>query len=67
MKLLIRKLPFYSQAKWRNSVYELKNRKQTVIFENLVNFVRKEAKKANEPMLQQRSYEQSNTCETITK
>ena len=50
MKLLVRKLPFYLQEKWRNCVYELKNRKQTVKFENLVNFVRKEAKKANDPI-----------------
>ena len=50
MKLLIRKLPFYLQEKWRNIVYELKDRKQTVKFENLVNFVRKEAKKANDPI-----------------
>ena len=47
MKLLIRKLPFYLQEKWRNIVYELKDKKQTVKFENLVN---KEAKKANDPI-----------------
>nr|XP_034339443.1 uncharacterized protein LOC105341007 [Crassostrea gigas] len=50
MKLLIRKLPFYLQEKWRNVVYELKDRKQAVTFQNLVNFVRKEAKKANDPI-----------------
>lgn len=44
------KLPFYLQEKWRNVVYELKDRKEAVTFQNLVNFVRKEAKKANDPI-----------------
>lgn len=43
MKLLNRKLPFYLQEQWRNVVYELKDRKEAVTFQNLVNFVRKEA------------------------
>lgn len=50
MKPLIRKLPFNWQGKWRNVVYELKDKKESVKFQNLVNFVRKEAKKANDPI-----------------
>lgn len=50
MKLLIRKLLFYLQEKWRNVVYELKDKKEAVKFQNLVNFFRKEAKKANDPI-----------------
>ncbi|XP_062566787.1 uncharacterized protein LOC134229094 [Saccostrea cucullata] len=50
MKLIIKKLPFYLQEKWRNVVYELKDRRKVVKFENLVKFVRKEAKKANDPI-----------------
>ena len=50
MKLLIRILPFYLQEKWRNIFYKLKDTKQAVKFQNLGNFVRKEAKKANDPI-----------------
>ena len=50
MKLLIKKLPFYLQEKWRNIVYDLKDKRETVRFQNVVNFVRKEAKKANDPI-----------------
>lgn len=50
MKLLIRKLPFYLQEKWRNVVNELKDKKEAVKFQNLVSFVRKEAKKENDPI-----------------
>ena len=50
MNLLIKKLLFYLQEKWRTIVYELKDRKQTLKFENLVNFVRKEAKNTYDPM-----------------
>ncbi|XP_061191629.1 uncharacterized protein LOC133199818 [Saccostrea echinata] len=50
MKLIIKKLPFYLQEKWRNVVYELKDRREVLKFENLVKFVRKESKKANDPI-----------------
>ncbi|XP_062610669.1 uncharacterized protein LOC134272455 [Saccostrea cucullata] len=35
MKLIVKKLPFYLQEKWRNVVYELKDRREVVKFENL--------------------------------
>ena len=50
LKLLIQKLPFYMQEKWRNVVYETKSRKNIVTFSNLVEFVKKETKKANDPV-----------------
>ncbi|VDI74707.1 Hypothetical predicted protein [Mytilus galloprovincialis] len=50
LKLLIQKLPFYMQEKWRNVVYETKSRKNIVTFSHLVEFVKKEAKKANDPV-----------------
>lgn len=50
LKLLVRKLPFYLQEKWRNIVYETKSRHQTVKFQQLVEFVKRESKKANDPV-----------------
>ncbi len=50
LKLLVRKLPFYMHDKWRSIVYDIKERKQVVKFHNFVSFVRKEAKKAMDPV-----------------
>ncbi|VDI06661.1 Hypothetical predicted protein [Mytilus galloprovincialis] len=50
LKLLIQKLPFYMQEKWRNVVYETKSRKNIVTFSHLVEFVKKDSKKANDPV-----------------
>lgn len=50
LKQLVKKLPYYLHEKWRNIVYELKQRKEIVKFHHLVNFVHKEAKKATDPI-----------------
>jgi hypothetical protein len=49
LKSLVKKLPYYLHEKWRNVVYELKDRKQLVRFQHLVDFVHK-AKKATDPI-----------------
>ena len=50
MKTLVRKLPFNLQDKWRNIVYETKSQRRTLLFSQLVDFVKREAKKANDPI-----------------
>ncbi|CAG2235127.1 unnamed protein product [Mytilus edulis] len=50
LKHLVKKLPYYLHEKWRNIVYDTKGRKETVKFQQLVNFVKKEAKKAIDPI-----------------
>ncbi|XP_061180168.1 uncharacterized protein LOC133188682 [Saccostrea echinata] len=50
LKLLVKNLPFYLHDKRRNCVYELKEKKLSVKFHHLVDFVRKEAKKATDPI-----------------
>jgi len=50
LKLLVKKLPFYLHEKWRNIVYDTKEKKEVVKFQQLVSFVRKEAKKATDPV-----------------
>ena len=50
LKLLVKKLPYYLHEKWRNIVYDLKEKGQIVKFHHLVNFVCKEAKKATDPI-----------------
>jgi hypothetical protein len=49
LKCLVMKLPFYLHDKWRNIVYETKAKGRSVKFNQLVDFVRKEAKKQNDP------------------
>ncbi|CAG2192599.1 unnamed protein product [Mytilus edulis] len=69
LKLLIQKLPFYMQEKWRNVVYETKSRKNIVTFSHLVKFVKKEAKKANDPVYGKDVFKHTNRkkCEKITR
>ncbi|XP_071137143.1 uncharacterized protein [Mytilus edulis] len=50
LKHLVKKLPYYLHEKWRNIVYDTKGRKETVKFAQLDNFVKKEAKKAIDPI-----------------
>lgn len=50
LKAIIKKLPYYLHEKWRNMVYEIKAKKGFVKFEHLVTLVRKEAKKATDPV-----------------
>ncbi|XP_060603364.1 uncharacterized protein LOC132756335 [Ruditapes philippinarum] len=50
IKSIVKKLPYSLQERWRNTVYNLKENSKAVKFENLVNFVRREAKKANDPL-----------------
>ena len=48
--MIVKKLPFYLHDKWRNLVFELKTRKEHLTFNDLVSFVKREAKKANDPV-----------------
>lgn len=48
--MLVKKLPFYLHEKWRSIVYDTKEKKEVVKFQQLVSFVRKEAKKATDPV-----------------
>ena len=48
--MLVKKLPFYSHEKWKNIVNDTKEKKEVVKFQQLVSFVRKEAKKATDPV-----------------
>ena len=41
VKLLVKKLPYYLHEKWRNIVYDLKEKRQIVKFHHLVNFAKK--------------------------
>jgi len=50
LKYLVKKLPYYLQEKWRNIVYETKAKHEIVKFKQLVEFVKREAKKANDPV-----------------
>ena len=49
LKLLM-KLPFFLHEKWRNIVFETKRKGYVIKFSQLVDFVRQEAKKANDPI-----------------
>ena len=44
----MKKLPFHLHEKWRNIVYDIKEKKGSVKFNQLIDFVRKKAKKAVE-------------------
>ncbi|XP_053389065.1 uncharacterized protein LOC128552083 [Mercenaria mercenaria] len=50
IKRIIMKLPYYLHERWRTIVYELKEKNRVVKFNNLVSFVQREAKKANDPL-----------------
>jgi hypothetical protein len=50
LKSLVKKLPYYLHDKWRNIVYDTKDRHRVLKFSQLVEFVRKEAKKATDPV-----------------
>ena len=50
LKHLVQKLPFYMHDKWRNIVFETKAKNQVVKFSQLVEFVKREAKKLNDPV-----------------
>jgi hypothetical protein len=49
MRQLVAKLPLNLHDKWRNLVCQTKEKGGTVMFYQLVNFVKREAKKANDP------------------
>ena len=49
LKHLVSKLPFNLQDRWRNRVFDAKERGDRVKFRDLVSFVKREAKKANDP------------------
>ena len=44
LKLLVKKVLYYLHKKWRNIVYDLKEKRQIVRYHHLVNFVCKEVK-----------------------
>ena len=50
MKRLVNKLPYHLHDRWRNVVFQAKDHGKFIVFSMLVNFVRQEAKKANDPM-----------------
>jgi hypothetical protein len=49
-KKIVEKLPYFLQDRWRGVVYNLKEQQKPVSFNELVQFIRKEAQKANDPM-----------------
>ncbi|XP_071944668.1 uncharacterized protein [Antedon mediterranea] len=49
MKKIVKRLPYSLHDKWRSLVQKTKENKQTVAFKLLVQFVKNEAKKANDP------------------
>ena len=49
MRQLVGKLPYHLQERWRNLVWNIKERGGIVKFQNLVDFVKRESKKANDP------------------
>ncbi|XP_033120783.1 uncharacterized protein LOC117119913 [Anneissia japonica] len=49
IKNIVRKLPYYLHDRWRSLVSKLKDEGKTVKFHDLTQFVKKEAKKANDP------------------
>ena len=62
LKNLVMKLPYTIQERWRNTAYDMKTSRKTITFETLVQFVRKEAKKANDPI-----YGREVLCSPVTK
>jgi len=46
---LVEKLPYQLHGRWRSLVFQTKERGETVKFSHLVEFVRRDAKKANYP------------------
>ena len=49
-KKIVEKLPYSLQDRWRSTVYGIRERQQHVKFSHLVDFIWKEAQKANDPM-----------------
>lgn len=49
IKRLLSKLPFHLHDRWRNVVFRIKDSQKTVKFKDFVDFVKAEAKKANDP------------------
>ena len=50
MRRLVGKLPFYLHGRWRNVVWQTKDKGETVQFSQLVRFVKTEAKMVMDPM-----------------
>jgi predicted secreted protein len=50
IKRMIAKLPFYLHDRWRNFVQQIKGKDEIVKFKHLVEFIKKEAKKLNDPV-----------------
>ncbi|XP_046564520.1 uncharacterized protein LOC124273324 [Haliotis rubra] len=50
IRKLVMKLPFHCQEKWRGIVLQIRLSGSTIEFSNLVQFVRREAQKAMDPM-----------------
>ena len=49
-KIMVEKLPYSLQDRWRDTVYGVREQQQHVKFSHLVDFIWKEAQKANDPM-----------------
>jgi hypothetical protein len=50
LKNMVKKMSYHLHERWRSIVYDTKHRCQTVQISQLVAFVTKEAKKANDPI-----------------
>ena len=50
MKQLVAKLPYHLHDRWRNQVRHLKEQGQYILFSHLVEFVKRESKKLNDPI-----------------
>ena len=50
LRKLVMKLPYYCQERWRSVVLQRRQQNGIVLFQDLVNFVKTEAKKANDPL-----------------
>jgi hypothetical protein len=64
LRRLVAKLPYYIQSKWRALVFdkrEFSNNQATVQFSDLVTLIRREARKANDPIYGRDSLAQSDS------
>lgn len=68
LRRLVQKLPFYLHDRWRGKVSDLKEKEAKVTFSHLVEFVRKEAKKQNDPVYGKAAlFPEASGKQTVTK
>ncbi|XP_064624565.1 uncharacterized protein LOC135486033 [Lineus longissimus] len=61
---LVKKLPYHMHHKWRNIAYEARERKSAVKFSDLTDYVRREAKKYNDPVYGREALQKKGTSKT---